>query len=245
MNHTRLVRTPVVDKNGKLTTVHKREDAGDASHSWFPKPAFPSQRELAQKYVDNAFSPCVDRLPPDKKQKLLTTLHPESLPRMVDMKTKSPNIVMFNITIAIDWCAENGNFALFNSLMLLTHEAEERDSEWHRNALHTLNGIESITDRGNPIDFTNADDPRLEGARVLFSTVMKNKHHGYITDDRTLPNNQTMLTFHDPEVGNLIMEHPDRADDIVDLYRDRGAYNPELFAAVLSSSSPAVNDGML
>jgi hypothetical protein len=74
---------------------------------------------------------------------------------------------------------------------------------------------------------------------------MKNKNDEYMIDDHMLPNHQTALTFHDPDVGNLIMEHPDRAEEIVDLYRERKEYDPELFASVLGSNVPAINSGIL
>jgi hypothetical protein len=246
MNRTRLVRTPVVDKNGKPTTVHKRADTGvNGAGSTLPAPALKPKRDPAQAYVEDAFDPCVDRLPPAEKQKLMATLHPETLPRMMEMKRRYPNMSMFNISLAINWSADNRNFAVFNSLMLLGSAADERDSEWYRNALHTLTGIEYISDPRNPIDFTNSDDPRLDGACELFDAIMKNKHDDYIIDDQMLPNHQTALTFYDPDVGSLIMEHPDRADEIVDLYRERKEYDPELFASVLGSSAPAINSGIL
>lgn len=246
MNRTRLVRTPVVDKNGKPTTVHKRaDDSVNGTSQELPAPALKPKRDPAQAYVEDTFGPCVDRLPPAEQQKLMATLHPETLPCMVEMKRRYPNMSMFNISLAINWCADNRNFAVFNSLMLLGHAADERDSEWYRNALYTLTGIEYINDPHNLIDFTHSDDPRLEGAGVLFDTIMKNKHDDDMIDDHMLPNHQTALTFYDPDVGSLIMEHPDRADEIVDLYRERKEYDPELFASVLSNSAPAINNGIL
>lgn len=246
MNRTRLVRTPVVDKNGKPTTVHKRADDSVSGNSReLPAPALKPKRDPAQAYVEDAFGPSVDRLPPAEQQKLMATLHPETLPRMVEMKRRYPNMIMFNINIAIDWSVDNRNFAVFNSLMLLGHAADERQSEWYFNALHTLTGIEHVNDPHNLIDFTNSDDPRLEGAGVLFDTIMANKHDDEIIDDHTLPNHHRALMFYDHDLGNLIMEHPDRADEIVDLYRERKEYDPELFATVLGSSAPAINGGIL
>lgn len=246
MNRARLVPTPVVDKNGKPTTVHKRAGSNtNETGQALPAPALKPKRDPAQAYVEDAFNPCVDQLPPAEKQKLMATLHPETLPRMVELKRRYPNMIMFNINIAIDWSVENRNFAVFNSLVLLGSAADERESEWYFNALHTLTGIEYINDPHNLIDFTHSVDPRLDGACALFDTIMANKHDDDIVDNHTLPNHQTALMFYDHDLGRIIMEHPDRADEIVDLYRERKEYDPELFASVLGSSAPAISGGIL
>lgn len=247
MNRNRLVRTPIVDKNGKPTTVHKRTGSGsDKTDQALPAPELKPKRDPAQAYVEDAFTPCVDRLPPVERQKLMATLHPETLPRMVDMKRRHPNMIMFAIKTAIDLSADNGDFAVFNSLILLGHSADESESQWYRDAVFALTGIEYINDSPSPIDFTQEEDPRLEGARPLFDTLMKGNYNNDLIEYQTLPNHQGVFIFHHPDVGRLVMARPDKAEEIVDLYFERKEYDPELFASVLNStSSPAINDGIL
>lgn len=255
-----LVPTPIVDSLGRQTTVHKRADNGTSSAtqaSKIPGPAA-SQPDAAQRYVNDHFVSCVDTVPAADRPKLMATLHPDTLPRMDEMKREHPNMVLLNVNNALDWCTQNLNFSVFNSLVMLIHETQNRESEWHGDALHALMGIrytigEAIggdgwnmeaSDEDRWIDFTDPDDPRVAGARALHAVIMDEKNND-LTALQSLQYYQCAKTFDDTAVGNYIMCHPTRAQEIVDIYRDRGIFDSDLFDTVLNNPSPALNEGVL
>jgi hypothetical protein len=56
---------------------------------------------------------------------------------------------------------------------------------------------------------------------------------------------QSAIVFIDQGLGRLIMDRPDRADEIVDMYAGRKPFDRGLYEAALDNNVRALNDGAL
>lgn len=244
-----LVATPTVDKNGRLTTVHKRADAGSAK----TVPAIPkvslssSPEENSKNVVESAFHTDVQgvKMPPNIREKMMATLNPNTLPLMEKMLREYGG-GMTGFRKATDYSAANRSFALLNSYMALMDESQDKDRDRQLHTLYTLCGLQLSRPGKTQIDIADPDDPKAEGARAYVKAIADYLDTGLVIAERVPKKaSQTAYVFLDREVGTLIIERPDRADEIVDLYRKHGMFDRGLFEAALDSDAQALNDGVL
>lgn len=248
MNRNPLTPTAIVDKNGRQTTVLKRADGGNTStgKSIIPAPALHVKLATEKReQIEYSIEYGMRGLSATEKEPLMATLHPETMERIYAMTLEHPNTIMWGIDVAADWSVENRSFAPFNSVVKLSAETDNRDSIWHENVLYALMGVRELTKDEDWIDLTDPDDPRVDGARAFINSVIENRNNETITVKKEIQFRQQELTFREPLIGKLIMEYPERADEIVNLYKERGECDKELFESVLRNSAPALNDGIL
>jgi hypothetical protein len=248
MPHNPLVATPTVDKNGRITTVHKRADAGGTkASSSIPKVslAAPPQDD-AKKVVEAAFHTDVKsvKMSANVREKMMATLHPDTLPLMEKM-LREHNDGIFVFRKATDWSADSRSFALLNSYMALADESGVSDRDNLLHILYSLRGVQQARPGRAQIDITDPDDPKAEGARALAKALIDNAESGLVRYQSLTAKGQAAYAFVDYEVGTLIIDRPDRADEIVDLYRSHGMFDRGLFEAALDSDAKALNAGVL
>ena len=95
------------------------------------------------------------------------------------------------------------------------------------------------------IDLTNPDEPRAEGARALVKVMIERGLPEGLARMKEPKKDQTALCFEDPAVGGFIIDHPDHADEIVDLWKERGTFDRELYEEALNNNVAPFNNGVL
>lgn len=254
MTSNRLVPTTVVDRNGKQTTVHKRLDPVSKRSSSMPAPAMDKIKPVMLDHfplmVESALDVAIggSNMSDSMREKLMDSLHPETKPRIENMLRANRSITA--VRTAMSWCADTRSFAVLNSLTALAEESETGDASnkaldmADKNVLCALMGLQSIrAPKTPPIDLTNEDDPRSAGVREYVRVLVEAEPELIRKEQNKKRHIQT--TFEDPELGNLIIERPDRADEIVSLFRSRGSYDRDSFIEALDNSIPSLSEGAL
>lgn len=237
----------IVNKNGVQTTVHKRIDAAAASNGRsipVPTLALPSDDKY-RIMVETSFEVALNgkKASESVRAKMMATLHPETLPRIEGILRD--NIPLTAIRNAMSICADNRNFAILNSMALLVPEMEDPGVNNQNNVLYALAGIQIDRDEKTPeIDLTNPDDPRAQSVRKYLESLFK--ADGEMRVFRTtLKKQQRYVNFKDREIGKMILEHPERADEILSLYRSHGTFDRDLYESALATSSASLMEGAL
>lgn len=246
---SRTAPVQIVNKNGVTTTVHKRLDApaGAAKPSVIPKPAIQctEPQDNAREVVASSFAMTLasHELSEGAEERLLRTLHPDTLPALEEMHRRA--LPHTGVRRAMNWSIKNRNFALLNSMVVLFSEVETPgENRQDEKITYILTGMQNCREKGTPqIDITNDADPRAAGIRDLVRVLSDIEPE--LTDQRVNTKYQKSITFADPDVGNLILDRPDRADEIVSMYRSRKAFDRALFESILDSGVPALNEGTL
>lgn len=241
----------IVNKNGVSTTVHKRIDSSHAAlspagrkipiPSVTPVEASKKTKLLVQHSFD--MSMLSADLEDDEQEKLMSTLHPETLGCLESAVEQ--NIPLNSLNRAMNWSIKRGDFAVLNTMVRLVPEMDEHsDLSAQDRMLYALIGIQQNREKGTPeVDITNTKDERSKGIRVLVEALTNAEVDltGIVVDK----NRHKALIFSDPKVGNLILERPDRAHEILSMYRSHGSFDRELFESALDSGVTALIDGTL
>lgn len=249
MTKNPLIPTPTVDKNGRVTTVHKRLDTGGSSLARaIPKVSLPAQpQDNCKLIVESGFETDINavKMSDNVRAKMMATLHPETLPRMENLlRNHGVGVALFRK--AAFWCAQNRNFAVLNSLALLSEEAEDKSQKTQERILFALMGVQDIREPKTPeIDLTNPDEPRAAGGRALVKAVISLDWKEQLTYTSNPRKEQRALTFVDTGVGNLIMDYPDRADEIVSMYAGNRLFDRGRYEAALENNVQPLNEGVL
>jgi hypothetical protein len=247
MNRTSPVQ--IINKNGVTTTVHKRVDAavGSAKPSAIPKPSIhgTGPQDTAAEVVAGSLAMTLasHELSEAAEARLMTTLHPGTMAALEEMHRR--DLPHTGVRRAMNWSIKNRDFALLNTMVVLFMESEIPDKDRQDEKIaYILTGMQNHRVKGTPqIDITKADDPRSAGIRDLVRVLSDVEPE--LTDQRVNTKYQKSITFADPDVGNLILDRPERADEIVGMYRSRGAFDRSLFESALDSGVPALNEGTL
>jgi len=237
----------IVNKNGVQTTVHKRVDAvSPVKGRTLPSPSLPTSfnDDNLKFIVESSFEVMLDgaNMSDNVRAKAMTTLHPETLTRIEHIFREE--IPTGPIRRAMGICAKNRNFAVLNTMAVLVPEMEDTSVNHQDRLLYALSGLQEERDEKTPqIDITNPDDPRTQGIRVFLGLLLTADEE--MKTARTNKKFQQYLSFKDREVGKLILENPDRADEIVHLYRAHGRFDRELFETALEANVPSLIEGTL
>lgn len=249
MNRNPLIPTATVDKNGRQTTVHKRMDAGGPGRAMnIPQPVIQAQpADNCKLIVTAGFEADIYavKMSDNVREKMMDTLDQFTLTRAENTLRES-NTALKHFRKATYWCAQNRNFAVVNSLTLLTEESEDKSATHQERILLALMGVQHIRGPKTPeIDLTNPDDDRAEGARALVKMAVERGFPEGLISMIGPKKDQNAIVFIDQGVGNLIMDRPDRADEIVDMYQGRKPFDRGLYEAALDNNVRALNDGAL
>ena len=252
MTRNPLIATPTVDKNGRVTTVHKRMDTGSTSPGRaIPKVALPAQpQDNCKLIIESGFETDIHsvKMSDNVRAKMMATLHPETLTRMENL-LRNHNVPVTVFRRATFWCAQNRNFAVLNSLALLTEEADDKDkhTKIQERVMAALMGVQHIREPKTPeIDFTNPEESRTEGGRALVNALITRGWSEGLISYINPKKDQTAFVFIDYGVGNLIMDRPDRTDEIIDMYGvGRTPYDRGLYEARLDNNVRSLNSGAL
>lgn len=247
MNKNPLIPTSTVDKNGRRTTVHKRAEASKPGLATsIPKVVLPAPpQDNCKIIVEFGFESDISahKMSDNVRAKMMATLHPETLTRMENLlRDHNASVLVFRR--ATNWCTQNRNFAVLNSLVALTEEAEDKgDME---RCLFALMGMQQIREPKTPeIDLTNPDDPRAEGGRALVKAIVAREWSERLVYKSRSKKGHVAVVFVDTGVGNLVMEHPDRADEIIEMYAGGRPFDRGLYEAALENNVQPLNDGVL
>jgi hypothetical protein len=237
----------IVNKNGVQTTVHKRVDNSPASTGRSmpaPKLALPDDDKY-RLMVEMSFEMVLNgtKMSENVRSKMMATLHPETLTRIEGIVRE--NIPMTVMRRVMSICADNRNFAVLNSMALLVPEMDDPSVNNQDNILYALTGLQQDRDDKTPeIDITNPDDPRAQGVRKYLESLFK--ADGEMRVFRTtLKKQQRYVNFKDREVGKMIIDYPERADEILSLYRSHGSFDRDLYESALATSSTSLMEGAL
>jgi hypothetical protein len=248
MTKNPLVPTTIVNKNGVTTTVHKRLEAKATRVSSIPKVSTPAKSaENRNLLVENIFASELDyvKMSPNVREKMMATLHEDTLPVMGNICYENEDDLRI-FRKAASWSANSRHLALVNGYVALLNESESKNYGHQLDILRSLRGVQYCRPAKPVIDITNPNDPYAEGALALVRVLRQNLGARLgLVFLRSMSKDETAYIFKEPEVGTLIMEEPDRADEIVDLYRKYGHFNRARFKAALENNVQALNEGVL
>lgn len=249
MNRNPLIPTATVDKNGRQTTVHKRMDTGGTGREMnIPQATIrPAATDNCNIIVTAGFDNDVNavKMSDSVREKMMSTLGDDTLER-IENNLRDHNAPLTMVRKATHWCAQNRNLAVLNSLALLTEESEDKSSKAQERLLLALMGVQHIREPKSPeIDLTNPDDDRVSGARALVKMAVERGFPEGLISMIGPKKEQSAIVFIDQGIGNLIMDNPDRADEIVDMYQGRKPFDRGLYEAALENNVRALNDGAL
>lgn len=247
MTKNPLIPTTIVNKNGVTTIVHKRLDTGSTTRgSGIPKVSLPAAPADTCKFVVEAgFNSELNyvKMSSGVREKMMTTLHEDTLPVMeAILREHEDGLHVFRR--ATGWSATSRHLALVNGYVALLNESESKNRDSQLDILQSLRGVQYCRPAKPVVDITNPDDPYAEGALALVRVLRQNFDSGLVAR-RNLPKDEAAYVFNEPEVGTLIMEEPDRADEIVNLYRKYGRFDRDLFKAALENNVQGLNEGVL
>lgn len=241
-----LIPTVVTDKNGKLTTVHKRPVTSSipALASVMPLPPTSHDSTFKQLHIlfEDVFASMNIR---NDQQTILKTLHPDTMNLMA--ATYRGGSSSFGIDSAIRNGVSEGKFELLNNLAHLNYDTIGHDNAWWINTIHVMNGVRSMVSLlkdQKMIDFTDKDDPDLHGGEELIKALLSPDNSDLKGSSFNIFG-QTTTVFHHPQISGLIIKNPQRTQEIITLYRDYGSYNREVFTEALASTTPSLNNGIL
>lgn len=237
----------IVNKNGVQTTVHKRVDNSPSSTGRsMPAPKLSLHDDEKYKImVEMSFEVALNgkKTSDNVRAKMMATLHPETLTRVEGLLRN--NIPLTSMRNAMSICVDNRNFAILNSMALLVPEMEDPSVNNQNNILYALAGIQHDRDEKTPeVDLTNPDDPRSYGVRAYLESLFK--ADGDMRVFRTTQKKQQRyVNFADNRVGKMILDYPERADEILSLYRSHGTFDRDLYETALATTSTSLMEGAL
>lgn len=247
MTRNPLIPTPTVDKNGRQTTVHKRADTGASKAAAnIPMVALKLQQEdNCHVIINYGFESDLSavKMSDNVRAKMMSTLNENTL-ETAESILRDYNEGTITFRKATNWCAENRNFAVLNGYVALLDEAENKDRDTQLDILYAMKGLQYSRHSRAEIDITNPDDENAEGGRALVKALIENRETGIVVR-HNLKKNQSAYTFRDHEVGTMIVERPDRVNEIVDLYIQHGRFDRGLFEAALENNVQSLHGGVL
>lgn len=250
MNRNPLIPTTTVDKNGRQTTVHKRMESGGSGRAT----SIPKATLVTAGAADNCniivtagFDNDINavKMSDNVREKMMATLGDDTLER-IENNLRDHNAPLTMVRRATHWCAQNRNLAVLNSLALLTEESEDKSSKVQERLLLALMGVQHIREpKTAEIDLANPDDERASGAKALVKIIVERGFNEGLISMIGPKKEQSAIVFIDQGLGNLIMDRPDRSDEIVDMYRGGKPFDRGLYEAALENNVRALNDGAL
>jgi hypothetical protein len=261
MTSNRTVPTPIVNKNGVSTTVHKRVDNPlGASRTNLPSPPTPLPKAAPAKHggmtmdqlnespssmaftLRNEMDRNRHRLSANVRAKALRTLHPETLDKLQDNVRTVINV----FTRAMDSSLKARNFGLLNNMAVLFDQCDEVT---YNSFDRFVTGLERSGDLKSAgfKDYSEATEEELKPVRAVLraSIVLPHPYSG-----RVIGYNMESTGIGSDRLVDLIESRPDDVDYIIQLLQERKlpVDSEEDIAAVtglLDNSQPALRDGLL
>lgn len=261
MTVNRTVPTPIINKNGVSTTVHKRVDnpSGAASVKLPSPSASPSKSATSghggvtmdqlrgtpgsiAHLLLNEMGRNRYKLSDNLAAKTLLTLHPDTIGKLEGNIRTVVNV----FTRAMDASLKARNFGLLNNMAVLFDQCDEMNyNSFNRfvTGLERSGNLKSATFK----DYSESTEEELEPVRAVLRAALELPHPysgvviGYNMDASGIKSDRLV---------DLIESRPDDVDYIVQLLKERKlpVDSDEDIAAItglLDSSQPALRDGLL
>ena len=245
-----LIPTPIVDKNGRLTTVHKRQEVAGKENITLPSPVVTEPKRSKQDMISGIIEEmremdlCWDG---DETESATSTLGGYS----------TSSLLMVEDALQKD--AESASLA---GLLVNAGESQVLVSEallympqmvykvfWDAvRQVKTLHGFYPTLPPCD--DYSKADEYVQQQCAALLkvtSAVDTMARDGNQTMKMTAVGNKSdrVAILSDSRLIEYVIDHPQSADQIVDLIEDRGVSDYRVIHAVLHSESLALSNGML
>jgi hypothetical protein len=261
MPSNRTVPTPVVNKNGVSTTVHKRVDnlMGSGSAK-LPSPSVPLPKSTPTGHggvtlerlrgtpgniahlLQNEIERNRYKLSDNLVAKSLRTLHPETIGKL-DAHVRT---VLNVFTRAIDASLKARNFGLLNNMAILFDHC---DDESYNSFNRFVSGLERTGDLKSPSfkDYSEATEEELEPVRAVLRAAMSLPHP---YSGQVIGYNNVARRIKSDRLVDLIESRPDDADYIVQLLKERrlpvdSEEDIAVIIGLLDNSQRALRDGLL
>lgn len=270
MTKSQLVPTPIVNKNGVATTVHKRADATGDSLTLLPAPVIAANSEeeslaRVQARVAAAIISVQDKEDLnhgihdfDVLERRLYQWEP-AVTRAYD-KVLSEHVNVGYEELLVSSLNNDNDSKTAEYILLLAQQDEMQDSNWSRldggtylyghakeiyNGLRTLDGKYNFDIPESPYE-TN-DQHSIDIIKAL--TIVTNEEYYSGTQkgllDVTTPNGEGLIMLYSDDLIKLIARRPEDARRIAEIFASRSSPDVELLERILDTESTALSDGII
>lgn len=143
--------------------------------------------------------------------------------------------------------SDSGHYKIRNLIALAPLDAyiyESSVNDRLRNALRIMNGLSVWGIRTD--NALVVGDMAVQARALMYVTAMTQYSMGVDIVSHWVSNPYRHSNFFsDPELAQLVMEHPEHCERIADIILSRESYDAELIRSALTVGSLAVNEGML
>lgn len=258
MTNSNLIATPIVDKNGKPTTVHKRAVLTKTSSTLA---ATNPQVSPAAKHIDRLgdepgsmeyllkqeLSLKARRLSNKKIGEMLDQLHPDTLATLEDIVNDWDG-GDFVVSQSMEWAARGGKIAPLNNIALFYDKSLGVD--YQRREFHAyIGGLDAHRMDGEPTrDFTQRTEAEQRSMRALLEVTLNLPSRTRSSEI----NNEIWTYLPSAPLTDLIVERPEDADRITKIITERPEmkfHSPEQVAVLRGmldqNVATSLTDGIL
>lgn len=248
--NSELVPTPVVDKNGRLTTVHKHGTVAGRRAASFPAPhvpavPLPSREDIISGIMDQIRE--MDFIFSEYEAKEIRSYLEERTPEFLSKAGavfRSPK----SAVIAGKLIRGLETPTLINEAVLYMPQMEYRGFWETVHLIKTLHGYYPGLPKAD--DYSEVDQSVQDRCLALLKVTCAARHMGQT--DKALKattvgrnNRDRAYVLRDERLISLLLEQPQRADEIVRIIAERGTAEFGVIHAVLNAESVALSDGTL
>lgn len=237
-----LVATPTVDRNGRATTVYRRQGAGTADAKRIPSPQIISSgedrmeltREVSLKLLGDAIIPAADR------RAIVENLHTysdEMLKKILKTVSAEENaqqgkrrLDKLHVKIARGATEDSINEALF--FYPLTEDSGAVASN------RLIDSLSHYPQLPESDDYSREDPVTVERCTALIRVA---DALSYLTGDVLNP--EWVIT--DQRLTQLVLANPGRGEQIAGIIKERQSVDVDLIESIIGGDSAALDDGRL
>ena len=236
-----LVPTPTVDRNGKATTVYRRDNTSmnAAKPIPAPMPLSPDAREklilrtsdelVAGNLIAKETKLAVRRNIYSYSNEMLHTIRIAISNDMSENKGMNGSAGKIRSKIAAGDSEESINEAIF-FYPLLAHRGIAVTS-------HVVDALHKFPQLPASADYSREDHRTVTQCTALIRVIDKlSPLHGALNSN---------WTIEDQRLTELVLANPERGEKIASFIEARESADPDLIEAMLTSEAPALNDGLL
>lgn len=239
-----LTATPTVDKNGKATTVYRKNDKESTDAKPFPSPSAVHRVELNRKVslalLEDGWDEARTRRHVVDFVGKLSTETVTRIDRMLESaggdRDKLAKQIREYLNQNRDF--ESGFEAKLNHNLWFYPVISDMVHAGVRDIIKSLRYYEQLP----PMNNFTYDDEVMEKCVALIRVF----NAAYVTVlDSTLMINELYCKFEDDRLVELILENPEKSERIAAAVRERGTIDPELLRMVIDGEAPALDNGLL
>lgn len=236
-NH--LTPTPTVDKNGKLTTVYRKQATSTSSPAGVPAPSLADISVERKMELIRSFLSGYEIGNRDDSTLMETTRTVAAYPVDLLEKLCSPEIVSSDYHWMIKSMVSDGCGSDFmNEYLYFLPDVSEASIYTSQALVKSLHGYSQLP---SSADYSRDD----EATRAKCSALLRFSNAARLVSLEVFRDDEFRFTLKDHALVELILENHGSIETLVAAVRERRSADPEMLASVLETDSPTLERGIL